>query len=56
MSVAFYFTFCIQNNSFKKNYETDITFADDIHKSLALAFLEPNPIVNGFEYIMFGSR
>ena len=51
MSVAFYFIFCIQDNGFKKNYETDITFADNIHKILALTFLEPNQVVNGFELL-----
>ena len=32
--------FCIQNNGLKKNYETDIIFADNIHKILALSFLD----------------
>ncbi|CAF4063073.1 unnamed protein product [Rotaria sp. Silwood1] len=41
----------LQDNGFKKNYETDIIFADNIHKILALAFLEPNQVVNGFEFL-----
>jgi hypothetical protein len=43
--------FSIQNNGLKKNYETDIIFADNIHKILALAFLEPNQVIHGFEYL-----
>ncbi|CAF1331691.1 unnamed protein product [Rotaria sordida] len=41
----------LQDNGFKKNYETDIIFADNVHKILALAFLEPNQVVNGFEFL-----
>ncbi|CAM4798470.1 unnamed protein product [Rotaria magnacalcarata] len=36
-------------HGFKQNYETDIIFADNIHKILALAFLEPNQVISGFE-------
>ena len=38
-----------QNHGFKQKYETDITFADSIHKILALAFLEPIQVINDFE-------
>ena len=41
----------IQNNGLKKNYETDLTFADNIHKILAASFLEPNQVIHGFEYL-----
>ncbi|CAF4181655.1 unnamed protein product, partial [Rotaria sordida] len=37
------------NHGFKQKYETDITFAHNIHKILALAFLEPTQVINGFE-------
>ena len=33
----------------KRTYETDIIFADNIHKILVLAFIEPNNVINGFE-------
>ncbi|CAF3470781.1 unnamed protein product [Rotaria socialis] len=39
----------LQTHGFKQNYETDIIFADNIHKILALAFLEPNQVISGFE-------
>ena len=35
----------------KQKYETDITFADNIHKILALAFLDPNAVATGFEFL-----
>ncbi|CAF4353233.1 unnamed protein product, partial [Rotaria magnacalcarata] len=36
---------------FKQRYKTDIVFADNIHKILASAFLEPNQVINGFELL-----
>ena len=51
MLVACYFIFCIKDNSFKKNYETVITFADNIHKILAIARFKSNQVVNGFEFL-----
>ncbi|CAF0954419.1 unnamed protein product [Adineta steineri] len=41
----------LQNNGLKKNYETDLTFADNIHQILALSFLEPNEVINGFNHL-----
>ena len=35
----------------KQNYEIDITFAGSIHKILALAFLDPNVVATGFEFL-----
>ena len=35
----------------KQNYETDIPFTDNIHKILALAFLDPNVMATGFEFL-----
>ncbi|CAF0898009.1 unnamed protein product [Adineta steineri] len=41
----------LQNNGLKQNYETDLTFADNIHQILALSFLEPNEVINGFNHL-----
>ncbi|CAF1541239.1 unnamed protein product [Adineta ricciae] len=52
-----YFHFCqnvlrfLQNHGFKQNYETDVMFADSIHKILALAFLDPTNVIDGFELL-----
>ena len=32
-------------------YQTDPTFGHNIHKIAALAFLDPNSVVNGFELL-----
>ncbi|CAF1217454.1 unnamed protein product, partial [Didymodactylos carnosus] len=34
---------------FKTTIETDLTFSDNIHKIPALAFLEPDSVIDGFE-------
>ncbi|CAF4615362.1 unnamed protein product, partial [Didymodactylos carnosus] len=39
----------LQANGFKQQYETDIEFADNIHKIASLPFLEPKSVVEGFE-------
>ncbi|CAF1230546.1 unnamed protein product [Didymodactylos carnosus] len=39
----------LQTHGFKQDFETDITFADNIHKILALAFIEPSAVIAGFE-------
>ncbi|CAF2190095.1 unnamed protein product [Rotaria magnacalcarata] len=41
----------LQTYGFKQRYKTDIVFADNIHKILASAFLEPNQVINGFELL-----
>ncbi|CAF3304227.1 unnamed protein product [Rotaria sp. Silwood2] len=35
-------------HGFKQLYETDVTFADNIHKIIALAFIEPSMVIDGF--------
>ncbi|CAF4625181.1 unnamed protein product, partial [Didymodactylos carnosus] len=37
----------LQTHGFKQDFETDITFADNIHKILALAFIEPSAVIAG---------
>ncbi|CAF4150368.1 unnamed protein product, partial [Rotaria sordida] len=52
-----YFHFCqnvlrfLQTNGFKQMYETDVTFADNIHKILALAFIDPILVIDAFELL-----
>ncbi|CAF1038942.1 unnamed protein product [Rotaria magnacalcarata] len=41
----------LQTHGFKQRYETDIVFADNVHKIWALTFLEPNQVINGFELL-----
>ncbi|CAF1652774.1 unnamed protein product, partial [Didymodactylos carnosus] len=38
-----------QTHGLKQQYETDLTFSDNIHKIPALAFLEPDSVIDGFE-------
>ncbi|CAF1313003.1 unnamed protein product, partial [Didymodactylos carnosus] len=45
-----YFRF-LQANGFKQQYETDVEFADNIHKIASLPFLEPTSVVEGFELL-----
>ena len=49
MKIVVFLSNFIQNHGFKQKYETDITFADSIHKILALVFFEPTQVINGFE-------
>ncbi|CAF2887331.1 unnamed protein product [Rotaria sp. Silwood2] len=52
-----YFHFCqnvlrfLQTHGFKQTYETDVAFADNVHKILALAFIEPTMVIDGFELL-----
>ncbi|CAF1294685.1 unnamed protein product [Didymodactylos carnosus] len=39
----------LQTHGLKQQYETDLTFSDNIHKIPALAFLEPDSVIDGFE-------
>ncbi|CAM4775069.1 unnamed protein product [Rotaria magnacalcarata] len=41
----------LQANGFKETYENDVVFADNIHKTLALAFIEPTIVANAFELL-----
>ncbi|CAF1262015.1 unnamed protein product, partial [Didymodactylos carnosus] len=38
-------------NDFKHRYETDVEFADNIHKIASLSFLEPTSVAEGFELL-----
>ena len=49
IKIVYFLSNFIQNHGFKQKYETDMTFADSIHQILALAFLEPIQVINGFE-------
>ena len=40
-----------QNHELKQKYESDIAFADNIHKILALAFPEPTKVINFTEVL-----
>ena len=41
----------IWKNNFKKTYENDVVFADNVHKILTLAFFEPIMVANAFELL-----
>ncbi|CAF3415110.1 unnamed protein product [Rotaria socialis] len=41
----------LQANGFKETYENDVVFADNIHKILALAFIETTIVANAFELL-----
>ncbi|CAF4271573.1 unnamed protein product [Rotaria sordida] len=52
-----YFHFCqnvlrfLQTHGFKQKYETDVIFADNMHKICALTFMEPTMVIDGFELV-----
>ncbi|CAF1393552.1 unnamed protein product [Rotaria sordida] len=52
-----YFHFCqnvlrfLQTHGFKQKYETDVIFADNMHKICALTFMEPTMVIDGFELL-----
>ncbi|CAF1106307.1 unnamed protein product [Didymodactylos carnosus] len=41
----------LKADGFKQRYETDVEFADNIHKIASLPFLEPTSVVEGFELL-----
>ena len=41
----------IRTNGFKETYENDVVFADNMHKILALAFIESTMVANAFELL-----
>ena len=41
----------ISANGFKETYENNVVFADNIHKILALAFIELTMVPNAFELL-----
>lgn len=43
-------------NGLKKKYETDMTFAREIRKMAAVAFVPPNDVIECFEYLIRNSK